>query len=38
MIWKERNRRMFENKTLSAIQVANITIDEALLQLEPFST
>jgi hypothetical protein len=29
---------MFENKTLSAIQVANIAIDEALLQLASFST
>jgi hypothetical protein len=37
MIWKERNRRIFEERCLSAHQVATLVIEEALLQLATMS-
>jgi hypothetical protein len=37
MIWKEWNRRIFENKHLSAQRVASLIIDEYLLQFTALS-
>jgi hypothetical protein len=36
MIWKERNRRIFENKERSAQQLAQLINDEVNLQLSVF--
>jgi hypothetical protein len=36
MIWKERNRRIFENKERSAQQLAHLINDEVNLQLSVF--
>jgi hypothetical protein len=33
MIWKERNRRIFDDKHISAFQLASLAIDEINLQL-----
>jgi hypothetical protein len=32
MIWKERNRRIFENKGMSASSLAHLAMDEIRLQ------